>query len=60
MKSYSNRVTLAGISPEVMFGGGRVILALDDSLHQEVLFGGGRVTLAYPCNYTVAALLSLA
>ena len=48
MKSYSSRVTLAGISPEVMFGGGRVILALDDSLHQEVLFGGGRVTLAQP------------
>ena len=45
MQLYSSRVTLAGIAPEVVFGGGRVTLSLDDSMHLEVVFGGGRVSV---------------
>ena len=57
MQLYSSRVTLAGIPPEVVFGGGRVTLAypcnytvavllLPAYLRRYVVFGGGRVTLA--------------
>ena len=48
MQLYSSRVTLAGTAPEVVFGGGRVTLALDASMHAKVVFGGGHVTLAFP------------